>query len=418
MNPFNLIGLIILGAALLWMVNIVYGRRQRKDADILKLVLTIGGWVLLLSGVFAALSAAPGAGWIPLFPIAVIVVVMAARRFRKSENRALATVLAVAVERGIPLPRAIRAFAEDAADQTSQRARELARMLEVGAALPNAIALSNIRMDTDVMAAIEFGDGNGFLAPALRRVLNQSDNFTARLQATLEKLFYLFVVAVAIAFIVTFLMIKIIPTFDIMFQEFELELPAVTVSVIEISRFAGDIWPLWTSLLLVCLVFLLVYCLNYADLVPSDWPIVGRYTQQFNAATLLRLLSVAVEQDRPLVQAIKLLANRYPHRLIRRRLKQASMHVDNGADWRDAMRQVKLITAGEAAVLKSAQRVGNLAWALEELADKKARRVAQQSAALLNIMFPVVLVGFGLIGFMVVTAMLMPLASMINDLAL
>ena len=49
-NPANLLGFVILGAALLWSVRVVYGARRRTTDDMVKRTLLMGGWVLVFGG--------------------------------------------------------------------------------------------------------------------------------------------------------------------------------------------------------------------------------------------------------------------------------------------------------------------------------------------------------------------------------
>ena len=71
----------------------------------------------------------------------------------------------------------------------------------------------------------------------------------------------------------------------------------------------------------------------------------------------------------------------------------------------------------EAAVLKAAERVGNLPWALDEVSDSMRRRMAYRATAVLNVVFPIVLVAFGLVGGWIVIAMAMPLITLISQLS-
>ena len=59
-----------------------------------------------------------------------------------------------------------------------------------------------------------------------------------------------------------------------------------------------------------------------------------------------------------------------------------------------------MLRASDAAVLKAAERSGNLEWALEEMADSSIRQLAYRLRLALNILFPFVMVVFGgIIGF-------------------
>jgi type II secretory pathway component PulF len=69
--------------------------------------------------------------------------------------------------------------------------------------------------------------------------------------------------------------------------------------------------------------------------------------------------------------------------------------MDQGADWCDCLGQAGLIRRPEIAVFKSASRTGNLAWALDEMADSSVRRAACRLRALVTVAFPVLVLVMG-----------------------
>ena len=119
-----------------------------------------------------------------------------------------------------------------------------------------------------------------------------------------------------------------------------------------------------------------VVLLSYLGLSFRGWPIVGRFFSTIDNASVLRMLSVAVQEKRPLVGSLELLAAYAPFSLARSRLYEAIHQMTNGAHWCDALQRARLVTRAQATVFKSAERAGNLAWALDEMADSSIRRAS------------------------------------------
>jgi len=111
------------------------------------------------------------------------------------------------------------------------------------------------------------------------------------------------------------------------------------------------------------------------------------------------------------------LAVDYPKTYIRRPLQESFRQIEAGADWRDALWRNGLLPAAEAAVLKAAQRAGNLAWAMREMADRLTRKFTQRLTACLSVGFPAVLLVLGLLMGWFAVAMILPLAKLILDLS-
>ena len=75
-----------------------------------------------------------------------------------------------------------------------------------------------------------------------------------------------------------------------------------------------------------------------------------------------------------------------------------------------------LIRVADAEVLASAADVGNLAWALFELADSAERRLATRFQMVVQTLFPLVVVALGLAVFILAMAYFVPLVTLITEL--
>jgi len=87
-----------------------------------------------------------------------------------------------------------------------------------------------------------------------------------------------------------------------------------------------------------------------------------------------------------------------------------------GVDWVQSLRDRGLISAADLAVLHAAQRVGNLAWALREIADGHRRRLAYRWQTRLQILFPAAIVCFGLLVLLFWVSYFLPLIALIQKL--
>ena len=67
--------------------------------------------------------------------------------------------------------------------------------------------------------------------------------------------------------------------------------------------------------------------------------------------------------------------------------------------------------------LQAAQRVGNLPWALHEMADSGRRRFIYRVQAVVQAAFPPVVILFGLIVMFIAVAVFLPLVTLIQRLA-
>ena len=75
-----------------------------------------------------------------------------------------------------------------------------------------------------------------------------------------------------------------------------------------------------------------------------------------------------------------------------------------------------MIRPADADVLTSAAQVGNLGWALLELAETAERRLATRFQMVIQTLFPLVVVMLGMAVFIMAMAYFVPLVALITEL--
>jgi len=412
------LSLLVLGVSLLWYRS---WRRQRRSAGpFLKEwgVFTVLGWSLLLVGSLA-IAATTALFFSPIMlMVGAIVIISGIVQYRRSEVRYLVWSLAMAAKRDIPLEKAARAFASERGDGIlAAMARRLAEYLDAGMPLSVAMARSGVWGSADMRLAADLGQRTGSLGASLESAVDRAVALDNTLGSTLAKFTYLSWIVTVIVGIVTFLMLKIIPTFQEMFEEFGLELPTITHLIMYVSRLAANYWYLLFPLMAALIGMTILGLLSYIGVPVHQLPIIRHFARPVDNARILGLLAVAVQKKRSIPESLLLLASLAPYSWSRERLASAAERIEGGQHWPEALRHCRLISQSQAALLQAAERTGNLGWALEELADAVLRRTALRAQATLHVVFPACLIAFGICVLLIAAGILMPLFSLIGNLA-
>lgn len=382
--------LIAAVAVLLWLVMLA------RDTPALASLLVMAGFVLSFASVM-------GGG-----------VILARRRSTRQDS--LLSVLAIAAERGMPLAPALVAFADQFRGGSYRRIMDLASQIIWGASLPEALDRSRKLVSGDAVLLSWIGQAAGRLPRALRMAATTRSTQLPIWTAITARLSYILVLLLVLQSIGTFILYFIMPKFEAIFKDFGVGLPSVTIMVVEISHFLlryGVITffiPLFELALLAFLPFSFLAWGNFT--VPFFDRLLGRR----HTSLVLRALAITVEGGKPIALGLSTLSNHYPARWIRRRLLAAETDVEHGADWIASLRRHRLIRSTDADVLTSAAEVGNLAWALRELADTADRRLAVRFQVVIETLFPLVVVFLGMAVFIMATAYFVPLVSLITEL--
>jgi len=432
LGPLSVVGSMLLGIALLWSVRLAYSHRRETSDDAMRLVLSIGGWTLIHLAIIGMISQAfffltPNSRWFDVgsFMFTVLIVgtlgmvvfAMAVGRYRLLEWRSLMWSLSAGAERGIPLDQIARAFAYERSDEIGIRAARLADYLAGGTPLPDALVLAKTKLPLDGLLAARYGTETGNLAPAIARIAKRHAQLDEVVRSVFEKIFYLFLVGGFMAIMISFMMLKIVPIFAKMFEDFGLALPSPTQHIVSVSYFTFDYILFLLPFFLLFVFVFIKGVLYYVGWLPRDSFGTSWLTRRYDGALVMRTLGLASDEQRPFSNVIAMLARLYPKRSVRASLDEAGRRINRGEPWTESLKRTGIIGKPEAAVLEAAERTGNITWALEEMADSSVRRSIYRLRLALNVVFPLMTLLMGLIVTYLVVGLFMPLIALIQGMS-
>lgn len=369
--------------------------------------------VIALFLLFVAVMGSLGIiGWFLL----AFVIIEAARKYRATRQYGLLWLLTISAERLMPLGPAIEAFADERGGWHSRRARRLARLLDSGVSLPDALELCPGLLPPYSVPLIRVGYETGTLAAALRQAATLHNQHEPVWVAINAKMLYLVEVPAFGFMVLLFIMLKIVPSFEKIFKDFGTTLPSLTQWLIELANLTCSYWFVLLPFYLFGPVLLFYAPIRYFGWTTIDLPGMGRFTRRLDSAQVLDTLALVAQQGRPLNEGIVAMAQSYPKSHIRRRLRRAAVDISMGRDWCESLLWHGLICRPELGILQSAQRVGNLPWALKEMADSVRRRLVYRMRTMAQMLFPPVVIVMGLVVMFIVVALFLPLVSLIEHL--
>jgi type II secretory pathway component PulF len=372
------------------------------------------GWIVFIIGYCVAIASTNGGLAIPTIPILIGVIVYLSFRRRANEQDALLGIIALSADRGMPLAPGIFAFSVQSSGIIQIWAETLAELLRRGVSLPEAASGMPRLIPRAAGLLIRMGAESGNLASGLREAVQSRTVALPMAQKIGTQLAYLAWVACTGVTISGFLLYFITPKFEAIFKDFGVALPELTIQLIRVSHVAVDyFWVPVMGGLGLGFVFL-VSLFQGGDM---SIPVVDRLFARRHTILILRSLTLFVEADRPISTALDSLANWYPTRWVRKKLTMASADVDQGHDWIEALRSTGLLSGSDAGVLASAQRAGNLAWAIRELVSTSERRWNFRLQGLLQLTFIGSMLVLGALVFLLAVAYFSPLTTLIMRLS-
>ncbi len=269
----------------------------------------------------------------------------------------------------------------------------------------------------DVVLLAWVGNESGTLPKALRIASTTRSAQVPIWTAIAARLSYIIAVIIAVQVISGFIFYYVLPRLESIYKDFGMSMPRITVFTIEASHFVVKYFYLiaWLPLLEVgLLIFLPFSFLGWGN---YHIPIFDRLLGRRHTALVLRALSLWVEGGKPLARGLAVVADHYPTEWVRRRLLAAHTEVEHGADWVEALWRWRIASASDADVLNSAAAVGNLPWALLELAEAIERRLVNRAYAFVQTLFPLAVIALGAVVFVLAVAYFVPIVRLISELS-
>lgn len=339
---------------------------------------------------------------------------------RHADQTAVLWTLAIALDKQLPLAEELDAVADTLSKRHAAKTRRLVEHLWAGDSLSKALAGVPGVIPRVAILTAQINEQNDALPTAMRDAAVRhaksgpggSGGFSA------VSLMYPLAILHLTVLIFSFLMYFIIPKFKKIFDDFGSEMPELTVDVIQFS----DVMVQFSFLPILIIGLPLVlgtwavdaYCRGWGE---SDVPLVGRWFRRLDVPGILRNLAMTVTADRPIDDALLLISRVHRGKAVRSATKLAYETSRQGDDCWYALRDAGLINVREVAVLRSAQRVGNLPWALQQLAETIERRISHRWLTILEFVQPLVVLVMGVIIGVLVLSLFIPLISLLNELS-
>jgi len=342
---------------------------------------------------------------------------MAAIAARTSRKQALLEVLSLSVEKHMPLPALASAYARDEAGAYGHRLRHWAELLRLGTPLTIAVERSRGVLPKEAVMGARIGQVAGDLAAGLRAAQFKRLIEEPMWHSAVGRLLYLGWLTLALLpTVAAFLAIRIGPSLVKVLKDFRVPLPWLSRQFM--SLFTSPVAATAIVTFAVCGCGLMVILtLHYVGGLPDGFPGLAWLSRRLDAAVILRALALSAQQKRPLGPMLSALADSYPKRSVREKLQHAQSDVEQGQPWFASLQRHGLISAADAGLLAAAERLGNLPWALHEIADSNERRLSYQLTAAVQLMMPIAVVAVGtVVGAFMITYFL-PLTELITSLS-
>lgn len=330
--------------------------------------------------------------------------------------------IAEIIEGELPLEEGLEAIAAETNSPKMRKTfRALSQRLAAGADLPSA--LEECRAPAELRALVLAGARSGNTGKILEHYATNVYGVVSIRQSILLGLFYPAILFVLMSAIGAFLVYWLIPEFESLFVGFDLQLPWITVAMLEMAAFSRSALP-WIVFavvvpLSVFVRWLLVGMLGrvgYRRLV--CWiPLIGPMRRWIAMARFSQMLSLLIENEVPLDESLALAGDATGDPEIQFDCRRILIEVRSGETLQAAAQRIADFPRSFVQALSWERRSAGLPDVLQSIGDMYAGRVRAATAILVAVIPPMMLIFLGGAMFFLIIALFMPLIELLNKLA-
>lgn len=294
--------------------------------------------------------------------------------------------------------------------QFNKQLEKVVKKIKSGETLTGALKANPGVVSPEVLLAISLGEPTGKLGLCLEKTHSWNQDFFWI--HTLPRLAYALAIILFTICISTFQTVFIVPKFQKIYQDFQAKMPKPSEWFFKFSHWLGDFW-----FLVIPAILFMIGLILLPILVPRirwRFPLVGKIYRIHVQGNFLRMLGISMLTQEVLPWVLGFLkgSSYFPKPAVRQ-IDDLADRLEKGEPFSASMRESGWVPLHMVPLMESAQRVGNLPWALAEAGTQRNRLAFVSSQRLTFTLFPILLLILGLIVGFIAVAMFLPLVELI-----
>lgn len=293
--------------------------------------------------------------------------------------------------------------------------------VEKGETLADAMAAEKKIFPGLLIHMVEAGEASGDLEIVFERMAEHFEKDT-KLKAQVKKaMIYPIVVGIVAIAVIFVMMLVVIPNFVGIFQDMNMDLPAMTRMVIGMSDFVREKWFL--IVIVVALMILGFHIFKRSGNgrfilgnLALKLPLFGKIITKSNSSRLARTLSTLITAGIPMIEALDITAKIMDNVIAKQALIDAKDEVIKGIPLSVPIRNSGIFPPMVCQMIKIGEESGNLESMLEKLADYYDEEVKIATESLTAVLEPMIIVVLALVVGVLIMAIMQPMMSMYSGI--
>lgn len=341
----------------------------------------------------------------------------------KAKDRVLfSRQLSTLINAGLPLLQALRSVSNQTTNKQMQIVLAgIVADIEGGSTLANAMGKHPRVFNQVYLSLIAAGESSGTLDQALERLAIQQEKEADLNSKIRGAMIYPIIVLIVMIAVVGFMIVKVLPQVETLYDGMPgATLPLITRILLGVAHF---IIKFWLPMLIV-LGVLAFFTTRWARTGPGKefidkakmkaWPI-GPLFMKVYMARFARTGATLVASGVPLLQVLSITGDAVNNVHIQRAVQQAADKVKGGKSLADAIENNPNFLPLVPNMIRIGEQSGAIEQMMAKVADYYEKEVDTEVANISSIIEPVMMVMLGVVAFIIVAAVLLPIYGLAGN---
>lgn len=323
---------------------------------------------------------------------------------------------------GVPMKEALQMLSEQTENKWLKRAiSEVLLNVEKGNTLADSMRSQPDIFPSMLVNMVEAGEQSGSLEMAFSRMAVHFEK-EAKLKATIKKAtIYPIILVIAAIGVIAVMLLFVIPIFIDMFADLDIEMPALTMFVMNSSKWMTSHWYVVLAIIVgVVVAYKLIYKTTQGrltiDRIKMKMPLFGKLTVKTACSQFARTMSTLLMSGISTIDALETTSKIVNNIHYTNAMLKAREEVMKGVPLSEPLEASGIFPPMVYHMTGIGEETGNVEEMLEKMADYYDEEVEMTTQSVLAAMEPIIILFMALIIGTLVIAVISPIASMYNGL--
>lgn len=323
---------------------------------------------------------------------------------------------------GVPMKEALQMLSEQTENKWLKRAiSEVLLNVEKGNTLADSMRSQPDIFPPMLVNMVEAGEQSGSLEMAFSRMAVHFEK-EAKLKATIKKAtIYPIILVIAAIGVIAVMLLFVIPIFIDMFADLDIEMPALTMFVMNSSKWMTSHWYVLLAIIVgVVVAYKLIYKTTQGrltiDRIKMKMPLFGKLTVKTACSQFARTMSTLLMSGISTIDALETTSKIVNNIHYTNAMLKAREEVMKGVPLSEPLEASGIFPPMVYHMTGIGEETGNVEEMLEKMADYYDEEVEMTTQSVLAAMEPLIIVFMALVVGTLVIAVISPIGAMYNGL--